>query len=692
MVQVRDCQVGYFGFSGDNVTVTRPIPQAETTPDSFGGPFTPMCGIAGFVNRDGEPADRFVIERMTGALAHRGPDGDGFHLEGPAALGHRRLSIIDVVGGAQPMANEDGSVWVTYNGELYNEPELRRRLEARGHTFRTRCDTEALVHLYEDHGPGFVEQLNGMFALAIWDTRRQRLVLARDRMGQKPLFHAGTAAGGLVFGSEPKALLEHPAIERRLDRSSLARYLFYEYVPAPFSIWEGMRKLPAGHLLVWEDGRTTVSRYWHPPEPVSNGSAPSFDDAAGQFWGKFREAVGRHRRSDVPLGVFLSGGVDSSSVAAALADQEPAGGIQTFSIGFDDPSFDESDHARAVARYLGTEHHERTFSVATVLELLPEVAGWLDEPFGDASLLPTPLLSRFARESVKVALGGDGAEELLAGYPTFAIERTARLFRRLPGVDQKLVGAAVDRLPVDHGNLSFDFKLKQFLRGASEPTALAHQRWIGSFKGAEIDRLLVEGVGIDVEAEHLLRAAAIAQNSDPLTRSLLLYQDTYLPEDILTKVDRASMACSLEVRAPFLDAELVEWAQMLPSGYKYGRGKTKRLLKASVSGRLPAEILDRPKKGFGIPVARWLRGPLSGLLDEMLGRDRIEAQGLFQPEEVARLVQEHREGSFDRRKLLWTLLMFQLWQEHWLIAGDRKSTAEGVEAAEEKKEHRKQGT
>ncbi len=628
-----------------------------------------MCGIAGFVNRDGEPADRWILERMTGTLAHRGPDGDGFHLDGPAALGHRRLSIIDVEGGAQPLSNEDDSVWVSYNGELYNEPELRRQLQKSGHRFRTQCDTEALVHLYEEHGPGFVEHLNGMFALAIWDARRNRIVLARDRMGQKPLFYSELPGGSLVFGSEPKALLQHPALERRLDLASLARYLFYEYVPAPFSIWEGMRKVPAGHLLVWENGQATLSRYWEPPEPGPSSTelqTLSFEVAADQFWEEFRGAVGRHRRSDVPLGVFLSGGLDSSSVAAALAELEPAGGIHTFSIGFDDPSFDESEHARAVARHLGTHHHEQTFSVANVLELLPKVAAWLDEPFGDASILPTHLLSRFARESVTVALGGDGADELLAGYPTFSIERTARLYRQLPKPARKLVEALVGRLPVDHGNLSLDFKLKQFLRGAAEPAPLAHQRWIGSFGGKEINRLLIDSGGLDVEAEHMLRAAEIAPLADPLTRSLRLYQDTYLPEDILTKVDRASMACSLEVRAPFLDAGLVSWMQALPSSYKYGKGKTKRLLKASASGRLPAKILERPKKGFGIPVARWLRGPLSDLLVEKLGPDRIQAQGLFRPEEVGRLVREHREGRVDRRKLLWTLLMFQLWYDRWL--------------------------
>ncbi len=624
-----------------------------------------MCGIAGIVNRPGLRADRGIVERMTATLAHRGPDGDGIYCDGSVALGHRRLSIIDVAGGAQPMSNEDGTIWVTYNGELYNEPALRSELEAKGHQYRTACDTESLVHRYEEEGPEFVRRLNGQFALAIWDGRRSRLVLARDRMGQKPLYYGSLPGGGIAFGSEPKAILAHPEISRSLDRQSLARYLFYEYVPAPDSIWRSLKKLAAGHVLTWERGEFRVSKYWKPPVM---GSAPArdFGAMAERFWTEFRDSVARHRRSDVPIGVFLSGGVDSSSVAAALCEVEPAQSVRTFSIGFEEPSFDESGHARAVARHLGTDHYERTFSVKTACDLLPEVAAWLDEPFGDASILPTHLLSRFAREQVKVVLGGDGADELLAGYPTFKAERAAGLFRRLPRPAQALAGAAVGRLPVNHGNFSLDFKLKQFLRGAAEPLPLAHQRWLGSFSGGEIDRLLVDGDPVGVELEHVRRCATLTGCSDPLSRSLAMYQDTYLPEDILTKVDRASMACGLEVRAPFLDADLVDFIQVLPPSFKFGRNRTKRLLKHAAATRLPASILARPKKGFGIPVAAWLRGPLAPLMTRLLGHERLRRQGLFRPEEVARRIGEHLSGVRDHRKPLWTLLMFQLWCDHWM--------------------------
>ena len=623
-----------------------------------------MCGIVGFVNSNGNAADPALIARMTATLRHRGPDGDGLYCRGPVAFGHRRLSIVDVAGGDQPMSNEDASVWITYNGEIYNEPGLRSRLLQSGHQYRTHCDTESIVHLYEEIGLDFASELNGMFALALWDERRERLVLARDRMGQKPLYHTTNDRGGIVFGSEAKAVLAHPDVPRRLDPAGLARYLFYEYPPGTHSIWTDLQQLLPGHLLIWERGQITTQRFWEPPSRVADPEP--FDHAVGSFWDRFQGAVARHCRSDVPLGVFLSGGIDSSSVAAAVRANDPGRAFQTFSIGFDDPSFDESPHAKAVAQYLKTDHHERVFSAAAVLDLLPEVVTWLDEPFGDASVLPTHLLSRFAREHVTVALGGDGADELMAGYPTFAAEAASQWFGRLPGVAQGLIRRGVDLLPVDHRNLSFDFKAKQFLRGAGQPLAVAHQRWLGSFAEAEITRILVDPPGFSTEAEHLARVGGLRDATDPLGRSLALYQRTYLPDDILRKVDRASMACGLEVRAPFLDSDLVDWLARLPSRYQRDRGVSKRLLRRALVGRLPDSILHRSKKGFGIPVARWLRGPLRPLLGSLLSPDRIGRQGLFRPSEVDRLVNEHLAGVRDHRKPLWTLLIFQLWHDQWL--------------------------
>lgn len=632
-----------------------------------------MCGIAGFVNPEGVPADSSIIQRMTAVLRHRGPDGDGFHVSGRVALGHRRLSIIDLAGGTQPMTNEDGSIWVTFNGEIYNDPDLRPRLAAMGHRFVTNSDTECLVHLYEDHGPGFVSYLNGMFAFGIWDDKHGRLVLARDRMGQKPLYWHLSAGGTLIFGSEPKAILEHPQYTRTIDRRGLAEYLFFEYLPYERSMWEGIQKLLPGHVLVFENGQVEVSRYWK--AEVAELGLDLGDEYPGpilpeEFWGRFRQAVDRHQRSDVPLGVFLSGGVDSSAVAAALVELQGAKRVQTFSIGFEDQTFDESAHARLVAKHLGTQHHERIFSVGRLTELLPGLCQWLDEPFGDASVLPTHLLSSFAREHVTVALGGDGADELMAGYPTFRAEDWLRTFQQMPRFVQQMISGIVYQMPVRHRNFSLDFKAKQFLRGADSSASLAHQRWLGSFSGAEIGSLLIAGPLEDPEKAFQLRLKQCMSNEYPAGLSeaderLLQYQATYLPEDILFKVDRASMASSLEVRAPFLDAELVDWLAAMPYKYKYHHGAGKLLLKKSLQGRIPDSIMNRPKKGFGIPVAAWLRGPLREWMTDLLAEQRIKTQGLFQPLIVNRLVDEHLRGVKDHRKPLWTILVFQMWYDHW---------------------------
>jgi len=410
------------------------------------------------------------------------------------------------------------------------------------------------------------------------------------------------------------------------------------------------------------------ARYWQAPverQPVL--SAAQSDQLPGQFWQKFRSAVHSHSRADVPLGVFLSGGVDSSAVAAALVELDGPQKVETFSIGFEEGSFDESSHARLVARHLGTKHHERIFRADTLIDLLPDLSQWLDEPFGDASVLPTHLLSRFARESVTVALGGDGADELMAGYPTFTAEPWLRRFQAMPAFVRNTVSAIVHNLPVRHSNFSLDFKAKQFLKGADAIPALAHQRWLGSFSGAELAEILVEPPKVDIEATYHARLmtdwpVGVAQAD----QRLLQYQSTYLPEDILFKVDRASMAASLEVRAPFLDADLVDWLARLPFCEKRRGGQGKRLLKQALQNRLPAEIMNRPKKGFGIPVAAWLRGPLKPWMTDILAPGRINAQGLFHSKVVSRLVDDHLVGRRDHRKPIWTLLMFQIWYDHWL--------------------------
>ena len=631
-----------------------------------------MCGICGVVERDGT-IDRETLRRMTAVLRHRGPDDEGYHVAdgnggGPAAgLGFRRLSIIDLDTGNQPISNEDGSVWIVFNGEIYNFPELRAELEARGHRFATNADTEVIVHLYEERGPRCLEGLNGMFALAVWDERRRELLLARDRLGKKPLYYA-ELGDRLLFASELKSLLQHPLCPRELDFEALTRYLAFEYVPTPRAIFAGVRKLPAGHFLRWRDGRSSIQAYWD--LALGDDDGRSEQEYVEEFRARFRDAVGRRLISDVPLGAFLSGGIDSSSVVAMMTEVLPRENVRTFSIGFGEQSFDESSYARRVARFYGTEHHEDTFTPGVMLDLLPRVAEFLDEPFADASILPTYLLSRFTREFVTVALGGDGGDELLAGYPTFQADRVAQLYRMPRLLHERVVLPLVDRLPVSTANFSLDFKLKRFLGGMTYPQETRHPAWLGAFTPPEQAALLARPVD-DVYAE-ARRLFVGAPAHDRLGRLIYLYAKSYLQDDILVKVDRASMACSLEVRAPFLDVELVEFLGRVPSRLKLRGLRGKHLLKRAMADVLPPGIATRAKKGFGIPVAEWFKNDLREALQDELSPERIRRQGIFDAREVERLVSEHLSGRRDHRKPLWTLFVFQLWHRNYV---ERRPTA-----------------
>jgi asparagine synthase (glutamine-hydrolysing) len=620
-----------------------------------------MCGICGIVEYDGG-VDRNALARMTAALRHRGPDDEGFHVSNGVGLGFRRLSIIDVAGGNQPLANEEGTVFLVCNGEIYNWEELREGLERRGHRFATRADTEVLVHLWEEDGPALVQRLNGMFAFALWDAGSRTFFAARDRLGKKPLYYAETGRR-LLFGSEPKALLEHPDCPRDLDHDALARYLALEYVPSPFSIFAGIRKLQPAHTLLWRSGAVAVERYWElgfgdPPPGASD------EELADELRERLRESVRLRLMSEVPLGAFLSGGIDSSSVVALMSELAP-GRVKTFSIAFDEPSFDESAHARRVAERFGTDHHEQTFRAQDLLEALPEVAGWLDEPFADASVLPTHMLSRFTRGSVTVALGGDGADELLAGYQTFPADRVARLYRVPRALHERVVLPLAERLPVSTRDFSLEFKLKRFLRGMSAPEEVRHQAWLGAFDQERQRTLLVRPPAGD-PYEEVRRAFGRYPNADRLQRLISLYATTYLPDDILVKVDRASMACSLEVRAPFLDYTLVEFLGRVPSRLKLQGLRTKVLLKQAMADLLPPGVADRRKKGFGIPTAKWLKEDLRELLLDELSPERLRRQGLFDAREVERLVSDHLSGRRGLHKELWTLLMFQLWHRNYI--------------------------
>jgi len=609
---------------------------------------------------------------MCSALAHRGPDDEGsVHLDG-VTLGMRRLSIIDIEGGHQPIHNEDSKIWVIQNGEIYNHLELRRELIAAGHSFNTQSDTEVLVHGYEQWGEDLVEHLNGMFAFALLDRIRGSLLLARDRMGIKPL-HYAIDGRRLVFASELKALLCDPALRRGIDPVALDQYLALEFVPSPGSIVRGISKLPPAHTLTWSVAHAThrLRRYWTPDLAAGEGAVEprSLDERCEELRAVLRESVRKELISDVPLGVFLSGGIDSSAVTAMMS--QLGSDVKSFSVGFAERSFDEAPYAREVANHLGTEHRELTLEPDMLLGLIPKLPTLLDEPLGDASIIPTYLLSEFTRRHVKVALGGDGGDELFAGYPTMQAHRLAGYYRRVPRLLRDgLVAPVVRRLPVSRDNLSFDYRAKRFVSGAPYPVAERHQRWMGSFPAEERTALLSADVrgelvtnGRADPATDLLDGAGLR---DPLNQVLLMDMRMYLENDILVKLDRASMMASLEGRVPLLNNAFVEYATRLPLNMKLRGFGSKFLFKRALRGVLPDSILNRPKKGFGIPVAHWFRGPLKEQMLSVLAPDRIARKGFFDPAAVSTLIEDHLDGRRDNRKQLWTLFAFELWHDGYL--------------------------
>lgn len=621
-----------------------------------------MCGICGMVSADSSRVfERAALEKMNRSMTHRGPDDEGYHLEPGVALGMRRLSIVDLAHGKQPF--EYDQTVVIQNGEIYNYHGLRNALQKRGHTFKTNSDTEVLSPAYLEFGSLFLQELAGMFAIALWDKRTKRLLLARDRMGKKPLYWT-LQKGVLSFGSELKVLLASPFVEAKLDHLSLQKYLAHEYIPAPRSIFENIFKLEPGHVLIFENGKVETKRYWDVAlEGESTHMSEQF--ATQEFKALFERAVERRLMSDVPLGVFLSGGLDSSSVVAAMRKYMEPKQIKTFSIGFAEKSFDESSYARQVAQHFGTDHREQICTPEQLMDLLPEVVNFLDEPLGDASLIPTFALSKFTRQHVTVALGGDGGDELFAGYPTFLAERYAQQYLRCPALlRNKLIEPLIRALPVSDENISFDFKAKQFIKGADRDVVSRHMTWMGSFSAEEQKDLLLQQSAGDVlsEARAYYKRAQHASAGNQL---LYLYKKMYLADDILTKVDRASMAASLECRAPFLDHDVVNFVARLPYQFKLHGSTLKYLLKKSYEKELPQGIAARSKKGFGIPVAKWLKGPLKDLAQQQFSEKRLREQGIFQSAEVHRLLSEHLSGKADHRKKLWTLLIFQLWWEKW---------------------------
>lgn len=634
-----------------------------------------MCGICGSYDFSGlRPANRDVVEEMNSALVHRGPDAGGVHVDGPAALAARRLAIIDLAHGDQPMVTDDGAVAVVQNGEILNHRELRSSLAQHGVRFRTQCDTEVLLHLYLRDGPGFVEQLRGMFALALWDQRERRLLLARDRFGIKPLYYS-VRDGELTFASELKALLRQPSFSHEIDPAALHAYLAFNSIPAPLTIFRTARKLLPGHMLMCTPQGQRVLRYARPaPARREEVRRERPDVLVAELRERLRDSVAAHLLADVPVGVLLSGGVDSS-LLTALASRASTERVSTFSIGFRERSFNELDLAREVAKRYGTDHHELVVS-PDIADLLPTLVAAFDEPFADSSAVPTYLVSQLAAQHVKVVLSGEGGDELFGGYETYSADQLARLV----GPAAARLAPAIDRLPSSSARVSLDYRAKRFARAGALPPLERHHGFKEIFSPAETARLLVpEWRLADHDPLTGWRERFAETTGAPLLARL---QDVdlgiYLPDDLLVKTDRMSMAHSLEARVPFLDPVVSDLALALPSRLKVLGLSKKRLLRRAARGLVPDAILKARKRGFSIPAAAWLRGELEPFARELLEPARIRRQGIFEPAVVTRLLDDHVASRRDYSRQLWSLISFSIWVEYANGAGGR---AAGLSAA-----------
>ncbi len=619
-----------------------------------------MCGITGFIGK-GELAD---LRRMTDAIAHRGPDDAGYWSDEARGvhLGHRRLSILDLSGGYQPMLTGDGGLVIVFNGEIYNFAELRAQLVARGHQFQTdHSDTEVLLHGYREWGSALPSRLNGMWAFVIYDRTARKLFGSRDRFGKKPFFYS-TQNGAFVFGSELSALRAHPAIGTNLSRRALKKYFAYGYIPAPHSILEHVFKLPGGHsftLDVDDPARAPrIEKYWdYVIEPFAGAEIPADPE---RVWGeelraRLDTAVRRRLVADVPVGVFLSGGIDSSAITAFASKHVPAGRLKTFSIGFEEASFDESAYAQRVAELFQTDHRVETLSITKAHALLPDIAKKLDEPMGDSSLLPTYLLSEFTRKHVKVALGGDAGDELFAGYDPFRALGKADAYRRLvPRPVHQAIRLLAARLPVSHRNLGFDFKVKRLLRGLSQPSQLWLPVWMSPLDPVDLADLFNE----PADLAEIFSEAIAAWESDPklglLDRTMQFFTRLYLQDDILVKVDRATMMHGLEARAPFLDIDVVNFARRIPAAWKFRRGQTKYILKKALEPVLPSDVLYRRKKGFGVPIAAWFK---NGVLNLPCSTSEERLSSNF----IQDKLDAHRAGRSDNAAFLWNTWLLRSW-------------------------------
>jgi len=635
-----------------------------------------MCGIAGFVDlwaRKGRAAEERgeILARMCRIIRHRGPDDQGVMVKPGIALGMRRLAIIDLVTGNQPMSGEDGTVTIVFNGEIYNFQELKPKLEAHGHTFQTHSDTEAIVHGYEEFGPACVDDLRGMFAFAIWDEKARTLFVARDRAGKKPLYYTTTPNGTFVFGSELKSLLEHPEVERETNPEALDAYFTLGYVPDPLSIFRNVHKLPPGHYLTFTEGRVTVKPYWDFEfEPAESQNEADYLE---ELRALLDESVRLRLISDVPLGAFLSGGIDSSTVVGLMA-RHMGQPVKTFSIGFHEDSYNELKYARLTAQKFGTDHHE-FFVTPDICEVVDELAWHFDEPFADSSAIPTYMVSKLARDHVTVVLSGDGGDELFAGYTRYAIERKRGGFERLPKpLREGVMRPLSERLP--HAawgrnylhNVSLD-PVSRFLDSVSVFTSLNRKSLYTSDFAQQLGPSGYVGRVFYDLVENV-------KSDDQVDRLLYLDSKTYLPGDILTKVDRMSMAVSLEARAPLLDHKLIDFVTRIPSSLKLAGLETKHILKSAVKDLVPAEILHRPKQGFGVPIQEWINQQLRARIRETLSESRTRQRGYVDSHYVDVLLDEHERGRRDHSMALWALVMLELWHRRFVDVTQGKEVEE----------------
>jgi asparagine synthase (glutamine-hydrolysing) len=624
-----------------------------------------MCGIHGVLGLDGSSASREVLAAMGGITRHRGPDDEGVHRDGPLSMGMRRLSVIDVIGGHQPLSNEDGTLWLVANGEIYNYRQLSTELTAQGHRLQTASDCETLLHLYEQHGDDFLARVNGMFGFALWDARRRRLILARDRLGIKPLY-LWNDGRRLVFASEAKAILQVPGIATELDPGALPSFLALGYVPAPQSMFRGIRKLPPATMLIAENGRVSEHRYWRPPAHVDR----SVDEATWvqRVRERLEASVRMQMVSDVPIGAFLSGGIDSSAVVAMMS-RHSTRPVKTYAIGFDggpaEAFFNELPYARQVARKFGTDHHEILVR-PDVVALLPQLLWHMDEPIADSALVTTYLVSQFARRDVTVILSGVGGDELFGGYRRYLGTHYQRHFDKLPASMRRAMAAAGARLPSDrHSPLLNTMRLaKGFLSAAGLPLDARYRSYLEVFDERARSELLA--VQVPLAADPFAAAFADASSDDELNRLLAVDAATQLPDDLLLLTDKMSMAVSLECRVPLLDHELFELAASIPQDVKLRGGRLKHVLKAALADVLPGDILERKKRGFGTPMGAWFKGSLAAMLRQLLSRESIERRGLFSHTAVAALIEAHAANRIDGTDRLLALLNFEVWARLYL--------------------------